>query len=140
MIDIEDIVFDRVAKTLAADFPNISVSSSYVESPSKFPHVSITQANNYVVRGYRTDKIENAVTVMFEINVYSNRVGDKKSECKKIMSVADEAMESMGFTRTMLNPIPNIADATIYRLVARYSGDVDVEKNGDDEIYIVYQN
>ena len=57
---------------------------------------------------------------MYELNVYSNKTAGKKTECKKIAAMVDEEMAAMGFTRTMLNPIPNMDDATIYRMVGRY--------------------
>ena len=34
----------------------------------------------------------------------------------------------MGFRRTVLRPIPNLYDATIYRMVARYTGVVSKDK------------
>ena len=57
---------------------------------------------------------------MNEVNVYSNKGVNKKTECKNIMGVIDGAMATLGFSRTMLNPIPNMEEATIYRILGRY--------------------
>ena len=57
---------------------------------------------------------------MYELNVYSNKAAGKKAECKHIAAVVDAEMAAMGFTRMMLNPIPNMDDATIYRITGRY--------------------
>lgn len=73
----------------------------------------------------RTLRIENAASVLYEVNVYSNKIGYKKAEAQEIMSFIDEILAKLGFTRTMLNPLPNLADATIYRLTARYEAVVD---------------
>ena len=58
--------------------------------------------------------------VMFEINVYSNKAEGKKTECKAIMKIIDDVLFSMNFKRQALTPVPNLEDATTYRLVARY--------------------
>ena len=38
-----------------------------------------------------------------------------------IASIVDEELLKLGFSRTMLNPIPNMEDATIYRMKGRYT-------------------
>ena len=67
---------------------------------------------------------------MYEINVYSNRQNGRKKECRNILNVADETIVGLGFTRTMLSPVPNLADATIYRLTARYQAVIGTDANG----------
>lgn len=65
--------------------------------------------------------------VMFEINVYSNKSEGKKTECKSIAKAIDEKMFSMNFRRLAFTPVPNLEDATIYRIIARYSAATDGE-------------
>lgn len=142
MIDFENYIYTQIVSALTTAFGAGAVASGseYTDVPPKFPFVSVEQTDNYVRRNRRTVKIENTNTVAYEINVYSNKVDGRKSEAKAIMAVVDATMEQMGFTRTMLNPIPNLANATIYRLVARYIADTEVEQSGNDLIYTVYQN
>ena len=71
--------------------------------------------------------VENHAGLMYEVNVYSNKTG-KKSECKSIFKMIDEEFASMGFTRILKEPIPNIEDATIYRMVGRYTAVVSTDK------------
>ena len=40
------------------------------------------------------------------------------------MAVIDDVMTGLGFTRTMLQQLPNMNDATIFRLTARYTAAV----------------
>lgn len=101
------------------------MSGEYVDTPATFPTVTIIEADNAVVKRMRTSDIENAVSVMYEVNVYTNSVGYKKSEAKDIMSTVDEAFSKLGFTRITCNPISNLRDATIYRIVARYQAEID---------------
>lgn len=119
MIDCENEVYTRIARVLREKFPGINISGEYVKAPSSFPHVSITQSDNSAVSEKMTGNAEMA-QVMFEINVYSNRTDGKKTECKTIVKVIDEVFFGMNFKRLALTPVPNLEDATIYRIVARY--------------------
>ena len=125
MIDIENDVFDTVAEALRTAHPGISVFGEYVEMPAKFPAVTLVEADHRVLENYRTLNIENAVASMFELNIYSNKATGKKAEAKAIADIADTVMASIGYTRTFREQIPNLKDATIYRIVCRYQATVD---------------
>ncbi len=121
MIDVETEIFSTVATAVREEYPKIYMTGEYVKSPSSFPCVSLIEEDNQVYRNTRTtESIENHVQVIYEVNVYSNKTSGKKSECKEIMALIDTQMETLGFTRTLLSPVPNEEDATIYRLTARY--------------------
>ena len=127
MIDIESFLFSRIAGVLRTSYEGIFVSGEYVDSPTKFPTVTIIESDNSVLQKMMTiaPNLENAVSLMYEVNVYTNSVGYKKSEAKDIMETIDNEFSKMGFTRTMCNPVSNLQDATIYRIVARYEGVAD---------------
>lgn len=126
MIDAEFDVYDTISDALRDAFgENIWISGEYVDVPAKFPAATIIEADNAVYQKMRTTNIENAVQVMYEANVYSNRIGYKKFEAKQIMAVINNAFASINFTRIMQNTVSNLQDATIYRLVARYEGVID---------------
>ena len=114
MIDCENEVYTRLAKILREKFPKIDIASEYVKSPSSFPRVSSTQSDWFIPTK------ENMVIAMFEINVYSNKAEGKKTECKKIIKEINDALYSMNFRRTAMTPVPNMEDATIYRITARF--------------------
>lgn len=121
MIDIETEVYDAVAGKLKEQFPNIYTTGEYVKAPPRFPCVSLIMMSNAALARTQTSScMENHAQVMFEANIYSNRANTKKTECKEIAGALDEAMLGLGFTRTMLTPIPNMDDATIYRITGRY--------------------
>lgn len=129
MINIESEVFNTLATVLRAEYNPISVYGEYVKAPSVFPCVTIEEKDNYVLeRTQSSEGIENHAGLMYEINVYSNKKTGKKSQCKDIFSLIDGEMQDMGFTRTMLNPIPDMDDATIYRMVGRYKAVVSTNK------------
>lgn len=129
MIDIEREVFSIIAKALREKYPNVSVVGEYVKSPSKFPCVSIIESDNSVYNRTQTNgSLENHAEVMYEVNIYSNKSSGKKSECKAIASLLDNEFATLGFSRIMLQPVPNMDDATIYRMVGRYEGVVSKDK------------
>lgn len=126
MNDIESLVFTPIAQEVRTQFPGSFVTGEYVKAPSKFPHVSIVESDNYMSIGHRdTSDAEKYSTVMYEINVYSNKTSGKKTECKQIMALIDHMMYARNFTRLSLTPVPNMEDATIYRITARYRAETD---------------
>lgn len=122
MINIENEVYSTVSEKVRAKVSDIYMSGEYVKSPPSFPAVSLVEMNNTVYTNTQTSEgNENHASVMYEVNVYSNKTYGKKTECKTIMSIIDDEMTNLGFTRSMLQPIPNMDDATIYRTTARYT-------------------
>ena len=121
MINVENEIFNDVSTKVRTSVPNIYMSGEYVKSPPSFPAVSLVEMDNTQYQSTQTSsEMENHADVMYEVNVYSNKKTGKKTECKKIIALVDKEMVALGFTRMMLQPIPNIDDATIYRMVARY--------------------
>ena len=80
---------------------------------------------------YYTGDIENAVNVMYQVDVYSNLNTGKKAQTKAIIALLDEVLAGYRFVRTFCNPVQNFNDATIYRMTARYTRRI----TNQDEIY-----
>lgn len=126
IIDLESDIFDYVAKRLRAEHAGIWIAGEYVDVPAKFPAVTLVEADNRVLTRMRTsDDIENGVSVMWDMNVYSNKTAGKKAEAKAIANTADSVFAEIGFTRTFREQVPNINNATIYRIVCRYEAVID---------------
>lgn len=123
MINIEPEIFNIIAKAVRMAYPDASVVGEYVKSPSRFPSVSIVEINNVAYDNTQTSgSLENHADVTYEVNIYSNKTSGKKSECKAIASLIDNELAALGFSRSMLQPVPNVDDATIYRMLGRYRG------------------
>lgn len=137
MIDVENIIFTRLARALRTQFSGISVYGEFVEAPASFPCVTIVEADNKVYERTRDlSGVEHHAQVMYEINVYSNKANGKKSEAKSISNMIDGMMTDMLFTRTFRGQTPNI-DRTIYRITLRYQGVVREAVEKDGTIYHV---
>lgn len=121
MIDVESQVFQACADAFRAAYPNGYIAGEYVPQPPKFPAVSIVEEDNSVYqRGMDSGAIENYANVMYQIDIYSNNTKGKKAQAKAIAALIDDVMARLGFTRTFLNPVQNMNDATIYRMTGRY--------------------
>ena len=118
MIDIEVQVYNEIATRLRTEFPGIYLSGDLNLNPASFPCAYIEQADNSALTTTRdTSSNENHVSVMFEVNAFSNKAIGRKSEVKAIMSVVDETFNNMGFTRQTLLPMPY---EEYYRMVGRW--------------------
>lgn len=126
MIDIEKLIYTPIAEALRAKFEGISVSGEYVNEPAKFPYVSIVEQDNYMsTKRLDSSESEKFATLMYEVNVYSDKAGSKKSTCREIMNMVDDMLYKRNFIRLSLSPVPNMENGTIYRLVARYRAETD---------------
>lgn len=128
MINIENEIFKVISTAVRNAYPDSYVVGEYVKSPSQFPCVSIVEIDNVAYdKTQSSGGVENHASVSYEVNIYSNKTSGKKSECKAIASLIDDEFATLGLSRTMLQPIPNVDDATIYRMTGRYKGVVSKE-------------
>lgn len=126
MIDIESEVYTPIATALRAAFTDITVSGSYVHAPSSFPFVSIVEQDNYTTSDHLdSGEQEKFATVIYQVDVYSDKANTKKTQCRKMMDLVDEMMHSRNFTRISMSPVPNLENASIYRLTARFRAETD---------------
>lgn len=129
MINVENEIFNIVATAIRNEYPGAYVVGEYVIAPARFPCISIVEIDNSVYdRTQTSGSLENHADVTYEVNIYSNKTSGKKSECKAIASLIDNEFATLGLSRSMLQPIPNMDDATIYRMVGRYMGVVSKDK------------
>lgn len=125
MIDIENFLFTRVKNALQK---SVNCGTEYPNRQGTFPFLTLSVIDNSVFERFiDSARLENAAEFTVEVNVFSNKSAGKKEECKKIMREADLVLEELNLTRTMCQPMPNLQDATIYRMTARYKGIADKE-------------
>lgn len=121
MIDIENEVFQTCADAFRAAYTDGYIAGEYVSQPPKFPAVSVVQMDSTVLNSGRdSSDIENFADVMYQVDVYSNLHNAKKAQAKAIAALIDAQFTRLGFTRSFLQPVPNMNDATIYRITGRY--------------------
>ena len=132
MIDIESAVFNQVADAFDAAYPSGSRYSEPVTSPPRFPCLTLEQVDNSTYQDSLDEApMENNAWVVFEVNVYSNLTSGAKQQCKAVMDLVDQQLQSLNFVRQFCNPGKN-ADKKYTRLTARYRAVV-------SEDYMIYR-
>lgn len=128
MISIESDVFDYVKKGLLEYRDDIYVTGLYYDIPQRFPCVHIEEyQNNITQETIDSSGEEKYSSVVYDVNVYSNKQNGRKYEAKEIAVKTDELMRSLGFTRFFTGPTIAYED-TVYRFTMRYQGTVSQNK------------
>lgn len=141
MLDIENLVKDKLITALAESWPSANVGSGYDELSAEYPYVGVEQIDSVPVRHTMTEpNSENHTTVSFEINVYSNKQDTARSECMDLLAAVDDAMTAMGFYRYHTNK-PLKRTRTVWRRYARYRGIVEapIEDSQGNLVYHIYR-
>ena len=124
MVDIENEIFTKIATELRTQFNPIFVSGELNLNPKSFPAVFIEEADNYSLTYTRdTTSNDRHSTLMYEVNVFSNKAVGKKAEAKAIFQVVDTILNDLGFTRKTKQPVS--FDDTTYRITGRYEAIAD---------------
>lgn len=121
MIDCEADIYTAVREAMLEAHPDTYMTSDYERQPAKFPCAILYESDNSVYRSSQdSGSLENHAEVYFTAEVYTNKRSSRRTEARGIMQTIDDTMQRIGFTRMSMLPVLNYADATIYRLVARY--------------------
>lgn len=119
-------IFDPIATQLRSQFDGIYVTGEYVDAPPRFPAVSIIEADNYADYDKMSSRADEEYSiVMYEVEVYTNLESGKQMQAREILSAIDAILYDLNFTRLSMTPVPNMANTSIYRLVARYRAETD---------------
>lgn len=139
MIDIETILFDKVARAVRTFDDAIACYGEYVDAPEAFPCMCMYEIDNRTYARSRTlGETENHAQVTYEINIYTARNDGGKQQAKLIADVVDDALSGCLFTRTFRGNTPNI-DRNIYRITMRYTAVVSKPGYlGEDGYYTIY--
>lgn len=130
MIDIENKVFKIVYDAVMAHDPTIYVTAESSNAPPSFPAVYVEQIDSYDPAEFRiSSHKELYASVVFDVQVFSNKPAGKKAEAKSIFTVIDDALRVAGLRRTMSNYVDltdnrnssvSNRNQSIIRLLGRY--------------------
>lgn len=140
MIDIENMIMDRLITGLGESYPSANVTSAFVEEEAVFPSVTVRQKNNVPLRRMNTaDCAENYSVITYEITVYSSKRDQSQSECRKVLNLADGIMQDIGFRRIYMSENFNLS-RTLTRRYARYEAIIRAPMEiGEDTVFEVYR-
>ena len=121
MIDVENLVFNTVFDGVRAVFPDIAVTKGFIEESATFPSVVVRETNNVPVQNMNTDECaENYTRITYQVDIYSDKAGTARSECRDLLKLVDGIMQGMKFRRTHMSEPLNVK-RTIFRQYARYT-------------------
>lgn len=134
MIDISDIVVDRVRTSVRAVKRTATVIKGLIEDPSSIPCTFVREMDNHTYKKSETDSGENHAVVVYEINTFGT-VEDGTA----VQAAIDAEMQNMKFERSFCKTIPN-ANNTLCRVIARYTAVVEAGKTVDgNTVYQMYR-
>lgn len=130
MIDIESKFFKIVYDAVMTYDNSIYVTSETDEAPPSFPAVYVEQIDSYDPPEFRiSSKKELYAAVVFDVQVFSNKLNGKRAEAKSIFTVIDNALRVSGFSHVMSNYVDltdnrnssvSKRNQSIIRLLGRY--------------------
>lgn len=127
MIDYQNEIFTKVATAVRSDHAGATVTGEYTRKPSEFPTVTLDEIENVTVGTLMDSSDEETFCgLSYRLQVFSNKVGFKKSEARAIFATADKVMRGMGFRRITYSTTPEIYDSTVCSIMATYEAIVDV--------------
>jgi len=110
-------------KTIIGD-RQVKVTNVFQPTVADFPYITIEEKSNVFGQGELGNK-EKYSLLMYEVNIYDNS-HLKVETCYSFAPIINAYMtKNIGFKRVMCEPISNIADADVFRIVARFQGYID---------------
>jgi hypothetical protein len=131
MIDYSNEVFSVVAKDLRSLYSGIQVIGEYVETPAKFPTVTVDEINN-VPAHLDSGAANKYARVTYRCQVFCNGDG-KRKKARTIYDTVDRILMSLGLYAKSYTTTPAIYNSEIYCITATYEGVI-----GEDGV--IYRN
>lgn len=120
MIDYSNEIFNTVATSLRPLYTDIQVVGEYVESPARFPTVTVDEIQNVPV--HLDGATENKYArVVYRSQVFCNGEG-KRQRAREIHGDLDKVLMGMGLYAKTYSTTPAIYNSEIYCITATYEG------------------
>ena len=131
MIDYSNEIFNTAAKRLRSVYSGIQVIGEYVETPAKFPTVTLDEISNVPVH-LSSGSIVKYARVVYRCQVYCNGEG-KRQQARAIYDSLDQILMSVGLVAKTYTTTPAVYNSEIYCITATYEGVI-----GEDGV--IYRN
>lgn len=121
MIDYSNEIFNTVAQDLRSLYTGIQIKGEYVDSPSKFPTVTIDEISNVPVHldSANTSKY---TKVIYRSQVFSNAESGKRAEARKIYDSLDKKLMELGLFAKTYTTTPSVYNSEVYCITATHEG------------------
>lgn len=120
MIDVSNEIFNAVAKDLRSLYKGITVVGEYVETPAKFPTVTLDEISNVPVH-LDSATMNKYTKVIYRSQIFMNGTG-KRKKAREIMDSLDKKLMSLGLTMKTYTTTPAIYNSEVYCITATHEG------------------
>ena len=118
MIDKSNEIFTIVANAVKEQFVDATVIGESINTPSKFPTVTLDEISNIPTEKDSRQLNEYAL-VTYRVQVFSNAIA-KRSEARRILAIVDETLQKLNFACKSMSTLPEIYNSKIYQINANY--------------------
>lgn len=126
MIDFSNEIFNNVAMNLRSLYTGVQVVGEYVETPAKFPTVTLDETQNTPV--HLDSATENKYArVVYRCQVFCNTESGKRQQAREIFKSLDSMMMNMGLFMKTYTTVPAIYNSEVYSITATYEGVIGVD-------------
>lgn len=120
MIDHSSEIFSTVAKDLRSVYEGINVIGEYVETPARFPTVTLDEIQNIPVHLDSATQNKYA-RVTYRSQTFCNGDG-KRMKAREIFNTLDEKLMGMGLFMKTYTTTPAIYNSEVYCITATHEG------------------
>lgn len=124
MIDKSNEIFNTVAKNLRSLYTGVQVVGEYVETPAKFPTVTLDEIQNVPVH-LDSAKENKYAKVTYRSQTFCNGEG-KRRKAREIFNSLDQTLMGTGFVVKTFTTTPTIYNAEVYCITATHEAVIDV--------------
>lgn len=120
MVDFSNEIFNTVATHLRSVYEGIQVVGEYVESPGRFPTVTLDEVQNIPV--HLDSNVNNKYArVTYRTQVFVNGEG-KRQKARKIYDSLDQTLMGLGLYAKSYTTTPTIYNSEVYCITATHEG------------------
>ena len=119
MIDVSNEIFNTVAKDLRSLYTELTIIGEYVDTPAKFPTVTLDEIRN-VPTELDSAIINKYANVTYRTQVFCNGTG-KRQKAREIFDRLDQTFMTMGFYMKSYTTTPAIYNSEVYCITATHS-------------------
>lgn len=120
MIDYSNEIFNTVATDLRSLYSGVQVVGEYVETPARFPTVTLDEIQNIPVHLDSSGKNKFA-RIVLRSQVFCNGEG-KRQQARKIFDSMDQKLMELGLFVKTYTTTPAVYNSEIYCITATHEG------------------
>lgn len=125
MIDYSNEIFNAVAEHLRSLFSGIRVVGEYVNSPTRFPCVTIDEIEN-VPEHLDSARVNKYARIVYRVQVFSNLENGKRAQAREIYNAVDAKLQELGLFAKTYTSTPAVYNSEIYSITATYEAVIDL--------------